>query len=298
MRKLTITAMGLAALAVSGCALTSAGVSPGDERNFARSLNDINAERAIKARLNRAEGFDLDGVDVEVEQGIVVLTGYTHTQEDRVEAERIAWSASDVDQVGNEISMNGKKGWFRSAKDSVIQNTIKTRMTADKTVKSRNINIETEAGVVYLLGVARTPQELERAAYIASTTKGAKEVISYIKIPDNMLQDASYTAPPTSNPLESQEYTQPNYAPTQRALPDSLSLTPEGGAGGQADLGAPADNEPYYRDPKTGKRIFLPPGTKTVPYNPGAATGGAPSAPHYVDPETGQQIPIKYFRYE
>ncbi len=304
MRKLTIIAFGLAAIAVSGCALTTAGVSPGDERNFVRSLNDVNAGRAIEARMLRAQGFSLGAVDVEVAEGIAVLTGQAPNEADRTEAERIAWSAADIVQVGNEITINDKKGLFGSAKDGILQSAIRTRLTADKAVKGRNINIETEDGVVYLLGVARSPQELERAAYIASTTKGTKEVISYIKIPEAVMQSANYVAPPEGRVMP--DYSAP-YSSTprsQRDLPSGLSTAPDYGTSPQAglnsgsDAGAnsTSDTEPFYRDPKTGERIFLPPGTVTVPYNPGSSAGGEASPPHYVDPETGQQIPISYFR--
>jgi len=56
---------------VSSCALTSAGIKKGDERNFVRSLNDISAGRVIEARMKRALDFKLKGIDVEVAEGVV-----------------------------------------------------------------------------------------------------------------------------------------------------------------------------------------------------------------------------------
>ena len=82
---ISVSALSFGGLSLSGCALTTAGVKKGDERNFARSLNDVNAARAIKARMRRAEGFDLGGVDVEVAEGIVLLSGNVPTQKDRIE---------------------------------------------------------------------------------------------------------------------------------------------------------------------------------------------------------------------
>ncbi|MGJ8561984.1 MAG: BON domain-containing protein [Alphaproteobacteria bacterium] len=299
MRILTITALGLAAIAVSGCALTTAGVSPGDERNFARSLDDLSAARAVKARMTRAIDYKLSGVDVEVAQGIVVLTGYTPTSEDKIEAERIAWSAPNVTQVGNEIVLDGKRGIFQSTKDTVLSGAIRTRLTAEKDVKARNVNIETNNGVVYLLGVARSPEELEKIAYLAATTKGTQEVISYMMIPEAVMQSAnftttqSYAAQPLSPPAYvPQPYSQAPLAgasPQQRPLPGALTRAPDTQGLG---AGAPQMDEPYYRDPKTGERIFLAPGTKTVPYIPGGS--GADDAPHYIDPDTGKKIMISY----
>lgn len=335
MKKLTLISALAISLSLSACAVTTAGVKPGDERNLSRSINDISVERVIEARLKRADGFDLNKIDVEVAEGIVVLAGRVPTPEDSVEAERIAWSAPHVDEVGNEI-MVGAEGRtiLRETKDGVLGSSVRTRLIADKTVKARNINIEARNGIVYLLGVARSPEELERIAYIASTTRGTREVVSYIKIHDGVS-----AAPP-------QDYAGANaipYAPDvntaipqQRALPDFLSETPQGLSEGLPTQGLPTQGlaaapsaatidplAPYYRDPLTGERIDLDPTTGTIPFQapqassvakavpslkaptefpsyrvgtPGEAVSTIESAPYYIDPVTGKQIPVNWVR--
>ena len=116
MKNLTILPLIFFALTVSSCAVTTAGVKKGDERNFVRSIHDVNAERAIKSRMTRAFDFNLKGVDPEVREGIVVLTGNVPSQKDRIEAERIAWSAQRVDQVGNEILVKDRQSHTRNVK--------------------------------------------------------------------------------------------------------------------------------------------------------------------------------------
>ena len=352
MKKLTVNllisaTLGLSVTVMSGCAMTTAGVKKGDERNFVRSLNDLNAGRAIKARMTRAEGFKLKHVDVEVAEGIVLLSGNVADQQTKIEAERIAWSAPRVNEVGNEIQIKSGSSFIRSTKDGVLTSSVKARLLADKAVKGRNINVESHDGIVYLLGVARTPQELERAARIASTTSGTREVVSYIKLADNApLEGQSYTTPqsPSTQTYDTTTY-QPlvapqnyqNYAPapapvpqaqvatpSYRALPESLSATPQ----------ALGPQTPYYIDPATGAKMPIPDNAVPVPNpNLGAAVGsisGAPSSigdmgdrlgkafptddalgayrsgsageavsiiesePYYVDPETGREIPISH----
>ncbi len=320
MKALTIILSGLMAVSVSGCAVTTAGVKKGDERNFARSVNDVTAGRAISARMNRAYDFDLDKVDVEVAEGIAVLTGRVSTEKDRQEAERIARSAPHVIQVGNEIQISDKTGLVRGGKDSLVGTRVRTRLIAEKNVKARNINIETYDGTVYLLGVARDAAELERIAYIASTTKGVKDVVSYIRLAGlPVTQQAGYRAPsqimpqqPLTEQVEGYDRPMlrapissapvprtpsPNLPTTpqsaQRALPDFLTRTPQG----QAPSAGPSGTEPYYRDPVTGEQIILPPGTKTIPYDPSAGTtplGGTKvgDAPFYIDPSNGKKVQI------
>ena len=278
MKHLTIFGAALAAMMITGCAVTTAGVKKGDERNFVRSINDMTAGKAIKARMVRADAPKLGGVDVEVAQGVVLLAGTVPTMEDKIEAERIAWSAPSVGQIGNEIRIKRDKGLVRSTKDGVLQTAVRTRLIADKTVKARNINIETHDGVIYLLGVARSAYELERIATIASTTNGAKEVISYIKIHGDDVKNASYSHTPSS-------LSAPSSTLGLQSLPQSLPSAPQSSGSipyNVPELPAPStpqvadavpDTEPYYRDPVTGERITLAPGTKTIPYRPDANLG-------------------------
>jgi len=314
--------------------VTTAGVTKGDERNFARSVNDVSAERVIKARMRRAEGFKLKGVNVDVREGIVLLAGNVPRQEDRIEAERIAWSAPRVDQVGNEILMKDKQGAIRNAKDGLLTTSVKTRLTADKYVKSRNINVESHDGVVYLLGVARNQAELERAAQIASETRGTREVVSYVKVAgipsaiSQFGQSARVAAPVQYVPTSPQT----PYAAPQRELPSFLTTTPTPAPSQAQPVPVPS---PYATTPG----IAAPSGTVTaaplsqpIPFTPQAPTAPAQisdmgdrlnkefpsdndlgkyrtgaageavsiieSEPYYIDPETGKEIPVRFVNGE
>lgn len=332
MKSLTIISAAILSLSLAGCTtITTAGVKKGDERNFARSVNDVSAERVIKARMKRAEGFELKGVNVDVREGIVLLAGNVPRQEDRIEAERIAWSAPRVDQVGNEILMKEKQGFVRNTKDGLLTTSVKTRLTADKYVKSRNINVESHDGVVYLLGVARNQAELERAAQIASETRGTREVISYVKVAgiesaiSRFGTASSAAAPVQYAPAPAQQsYT----APQQRELPSFLTTTPTPPPSIAKPVEVPS---PYSASPG----LAAPSGTVTaaplsqpIPFTPQAPTAPAQiadmgdrlnkefpsdnelgkyrtgaageavsiieSEPYYIDPETGKEIPVVF----
>lgn len=266
---------------LSSCAVASAGIKKGDERSFVGSLNDVNAGRAIGARLKRAYAYELGGVDVEVAEGVVLLTGNAPRKEDRIEAERIAWSVPNIDQVGNEIMLQDKQGMVRNAKDGFLEKSVRARLTADKYVRGRNYNIETHDGIVYLMGVARDPGELERAAKIASMTRGTREVISYVRLAD---------VPIEMQAAEQSQVGAQTAAPRQRALPDFLTTEPLPEQD-RADVPAPMRQAPMgesvpYSTPQTQRPYDL--GQSETPFN---VDPNAP--PFYIDPDTGEQIAVK-----
>jgi len=136
------------AASLSGCALATAGIKKNDERSVVRTVEDTNAGRVIKARMTRALDFDLGGIDVEVAQGVVLLTGNVPTEKDKIEATRIAWSARGISKVGNEALVQGKQSIVRNTKDGLLEKKVRTRLGLDKLVKASNFNIETNEGIV------------------------------------------------------------------------------------------------------------------------------------------------------
>ncbi len=182
MRILKILSVTVAAAALSGCAVTKTALNTKSEVSVKRSLQDVTAARAIKARMVRASDHDLNDISVDVVQGIVVLAGATPKAESKKEAERIAWSAPGVTKVGNEIYIGRSTGFARKTKDDLIDTAIRTKLASSNDVRNLNYTIETRDGITYLLGVARNEAELKEAARLASITKGVKEVVSYVTV--------------------------------------------------------------------------------------------------------------------
>jgi len=162
--------------------------------------------------------------------------------------------------------------------------------------------------IVYVMGVARTQAELKRAAKIAATTRGAKQVISYARISDL----------PAENPmtaLEQPQQEQPQQQARQlRALPEIFQSQPDGplpqAPAYAAQLPAPITNAPInepipFAAPTApdqiniGERLGkeLPSDEELGAYRTGQAGEAVSiieSAPYYVDPDTGEEIPIRF----
>lgn len=152
------------------------------DRTLGQSLDDTSAATEVKTRLL---GAGMDGrfmeVDVAVVDRFVLLSGRVASEADRKEAERIAWTVGSIDEVANELVV-GYWDLGRDINDAWITEQIRLRLLADNDIKGANFNIQVHSGNVYLLGQARSEDELRRAAEQASVVSGVKKVVSYVKV--------------------------------------------------------------------------------------------------------------------
>lgn len=188
MSKAPILLAGVLALSLTGCvaaavgAVGTVGVSAAQDRTLGQAVDDATASGEIKTKLLRESGFR--EVDVEVADGLVLLSGRVNTPEHRVRAEDIAWSSNRVFDVANEINIERPGGFFAAVGDEVTTARVRRALIASPAVKSFNFNIETYDGVVYLMGIALTPEERVAAAEEASFVGGVRQVVSYVRVRD------------------------------------------------------------------------------------------------------------------
>lgn len=164
-------------LALSACS----SLQPG--RSLGRGIDDLNASLQIKSAMLRSEGYALEGVDVEVTEGIALLSGTAPRLEDKLHAECLTWSAPAVRSVVNEIEIGRLRSPADTARDAVITQQVRARLIADRDVRGININVEARDGVIYLLGFARSAGERERATRHASLVEGVERVVVLVRVP-------------------------------------------------------------------------------------------------------------------
>jgi len=226
------------------------------DRTLFQSLDDTSAATEVKTRLL---GAGMDGrfmeVDVAVVDRFVLLSGRVATQEHRRQAERIAWDVPSVDEVANEIVID-YLDLGRDLNDAWITEQIRLRLIGDDDIRGTNYNIQVYSGRVFLLGVARSEDELRRAAEHASLVGGVQKVISYVRVrtrgappdislaaspqdqdiagaPIRLAPPPAVPAPivaPDSPPMSRQTYSDP-YAAGAAAPPGSVASPGAGGAG-------------------------------------------------------------------
>lgn len=207
--KSPITALALSMtlmMPLGGCVVAAVGtagavgITAAQDKTMGQALDDANVSNQIKAKLLSENSEKFAEVDVEVANGLVLLSGRVNFPEDRVKAEGIAWSAALTKDVANEIKIEPPGGFIANVSDEVITGRVRARLIGSKTVKSVNFNIETYDGVVYLMGTARTAKELKKAAEEASVVSGVKQVVSYVRLlePDVRAPEPELQGQPTS----------------------------------------------------------------------------------------------------
>ncbi len=223
MRMLPALACALAALSLSGCAVAvlgtagAVGLTTVQEKTMGEAVDDATTSSEIKAKLLSESGARFAEVDVEVSSGLVLLSGRVNEPEDRTYAEGVAWSSSRALDVANEIRIEPPGGFIANVSDEIITGRVRARLIGSATVRSVNFNIETYGGIVYLMGIARSPEELRAAAEEASMVGGVKQVVSYIRVrqPDRRSGAPITTQAP---PAPIQDVPEASY--TEEALPE------------------------------------------------------------------------------
>ena len=204
----------LLAMPLGGCAVAAVGavgavgLAAAQDKTLGEAVDDTTTSGEIKAKLLSESINRFGEVDVEVNGGLVLLSGRVDDPTDRVEAEGIAWTSTRAQDVANEIKIEPAGGFIANVSDEIISGRVRARLIGSSTVKSLNYNIETYDRIVYLMGTARSAEELKRAAHEASVVGGVKQVVSYVRIREPIERPAAPTtqAAPSYNPTPDPTY--------------------------------------------------------------------------------------------
>ena len=162
------------------------------ERTFGTQINDKTIWGRIKSALVAKEKGYSD-INIEVNEGRVLLVGNVETPEDRLEVLKIVWKQQGVAEVINEIQIGETEQTFKGlATDSWITAQVKSKLLFSENIRSMNYNVETIDKVVYLIGIAQNQKELDEATDIASRTKYVEKVVSYVRLKDSKIRKTKH----------------------------------------------------------------------------------------------------------
>jgi osmotically-inducible protein OsmY len=170
---------------------TTTGVVAAQERSAGNAVDDAGIKLTIYNLYARKDLGDLfKNVTVRAVEGRVMLTGNVNKPESSIEAVRLAWQASGVREVINEIQVNDRTGVVDYVRDGWIATQVRTKLLFEKNVRSINYSVEVVNNVVYLMGIAQDEEELRKVTYLASITPYVKQVVSHVVFKDDQRRKA------------------------------------------------------------------------------------------------------------
>ena len=177
-------------ICLSGCASTilggaaSVGLASVQERSIKDAAIDLKLEIQIQEKLFRANTDKLFvNVDVVLLEQRVMLIGNVESQELRDLASKIAWEVSPkIKNVINEITVGKKPKLVSQALDARISLSLSGLLIGDAKISDINFTHSVSKQVIFLIGIAKDDEELNKVINHARSVKGVKKVISHLML--------------------------------------------------------------------------------------------------------------------
>ncbi len=163
----------------------AAGVTAAQERGFKGAIADTEIRLKINDLWFQKSTSLYSKVNLQVQEGRVLLTGNVPDPEARLSAVRLAWQAKSVVEVINEIEVRDTSSLLDAARDEWISAELKARILVDRAIVSINYSIETVNQAVYLIGIAQSQAELDRVIAHAKDIAYVRRVIDYVRLKDD-----------------------------------------------------------------------------------------------------------------
>ena len=185
---MAIAMLVLGGLLFSGCAPAIVGVgtaavaASSTEKGITTSVSDGLVFTKIQDKFLKTDATLSQFVDVNVNDGAVLLTGKLKTPEEKVLATKLTWEVRGVREVVNEIQVTDKSSIKDVAKDLAASAQLRGKLIADNSVSSLNFSIDVVNGTVYLSGVAADAEEMNRVVSHARELRFAQQVVNYITL--------------------------------------------------------------------------------------------------------------------
>ena len=184
-RRAMIGAIISACLMSTGCAtnyLTNStegtyGV-PVTERTIPQRLLDRSIEHTVKVNIyGLQENLQQNSrISINSFYSEVLLTGEIPTEEMKVQIEKVISSMPDVRRVYNELNVSVTKGYSSTVHDGYISSKLLAKVTASNAIKTSQIKVVTNDGVVYVMG-RMTPAQQSLVIELANSTVGITELV-------------------------------------------------------------------------------------------------------------------------
>jgi osmotically-inducible protein OsmY len=185
-----ILSVGLLSITLGACSPVGMAVGAGatvtnmamEERGFVTSARDKAIWTDITARMLNKDQKLFQNVDVQVHEGRVLLSGFVQKREDRVEATRLAWEPDGIREVVDEIKLGRSLDAGDISEDVWLIQEIRLKLMFDRDIRAINYSVDCIRSTVYLMGIARTPAELQRVIDHVRDVPYVRAVVNHVRV--------------------------------------------------------------------------------------------------------------------
>lgn len=186
MKKLACLVLLALSLSMSGCVfiadgivIASAAYVAHDHRSLVQTHNDTVLQQKIVHQINNTPKINQPDtyIYVTVFYNQVLLTGQVPNAGIKQAAGNIAKNAQGINILYNELSIAGKSSDLTRLSDSWLSTKVKMHLLSVKDLKSSQISINVNNGVVYILGHNLDPLKFKWASDAISKVSGVQKVV-------------------------------------------------------------------------------------------------------------------------
>jgi len=146
------------------------------EKSAGNVIDDNTINASVKAALIGNKTTKAHDINVETYKGAVQLSGFVDSPQQKDEATKVASEVEGVKSVNNSISVGGKTSMGTKLDDTVTTGKVKAALMDASNVKSGQINVETNSGIVQLSGFVDSAAMKDKAGQVAAGVSGVKKV--------------------------------------------------------------------------------------------------------------------------
>ena len=166
--------------------VTSEPIQPDpSETSIGTDIDDWQIATLIGVNIKKADiQLEKSHINVHAYNKIVLLTGEVPSNEMRALAGETARKFRGVRLLHNELQVQGATTLLARTNDGWLSTKVKTKLLANRNVKSGRVKVVTENGAVYLMGLV-TRGEADTITAVASNTRGARKIVRVFEYIDN-----------------------------------------------------------------------------------------------------------------
>ncbi|MBF7979437.1 MULTISPECIES: molecular chaperone OsmY [Rahnella] len=180
--------LGTALMSGSALAATTTDSAGAKIDSSMKKVDNYMGDSAITAKVKSAlvddKAIKSSDISVTTNSGVVTLSGFVGSQAEAEQAVAAATKVEGVKSVSDKLHTKDSKDQSVKgyAGDTATTASVKAKLLADDIVPSRNVKVETTAGVVQLSGSVKDQAQSDRAESVAKTVDGVKSVKNDLKV--------------------------------------------------------------------------------------------------------------------